>query len=60
LDEPQKKGLIAFDVWKSYIMYTGGIIIFIILILGHLILKSFELIKEYYSAIIEEDEEKKF
>ena len=59
IDEPQKKGLIAFDVWKSYIMYTGGIIIFIILILGHLILKSFELIKEYYSAIIEEDEEKK-
>ena len=57
LDEPQKKGLIAFDIIKSYIMCTGGIIIFILLLFGHLILKSFELGKEYYSSIIEEDEE---
>ncbi len=52
----KKKGTIAFEVWKLYIV--GGIIIFILLILGHLILKSFELGKEYYSSIIEEDEEK--
>ena len=59
IDEDQKKGIIAFEVWKLYVFCIGGIIIFILLTIGHFILKSFELGKEYYSSIIEEDEEEK-